>query len=304
MKILNELPIKEKTAVAIGLFDGVHKGHKALINDLEAQAGLKSLVYTFDSKPNHFAYKNIYTLDEKEQIFSGMGVDYFCLQKFDETFSNLTKEEFLKKVIYDFCAKHITVGFDFKFGKNAEGNIDFLRENCAKYDYTLSVIPEISYEGIKISSSYIRSLLSEGNMQQAAKLLGRFYFINGTIVKGNHIGTKIGFPTANLSADKLMPKYGVYATIAQIGNKRYRAVTNVGTKPTIKNDNIPNVETYILDFDQDIYDENLRVYFVQRVRREQAFATVDQLKAQIAIDAIKAAELLKNLDVYNDYIMC
>ncbi|MEG1158528.1 MAG: bifunctional riboflavin kinase/FAD synthetase, partial [Christensenellaceae bacterium] len=303
MKILNELPIKEKTAVAIGLFDGVHKGHKALINDLEAQAGLKSLVYTFDRKPNHFAYKNIYTLDEKEQIFSSMGVDYFCLQKFDETFSNLTKEEFLKKVIYDFCAKHITVGFDFKFGKNAEGNIDFLQENCAKYDYTLSVIPEISYEGIKISSSYIRSLLSEGNMQQAAKLLGRFYFINGTIVKGNHIGTKIGFPTANLSADKLMPKYGVYATIAQIGNKRYRAVTNVGTKPTIKNDNIPNVETYILDFDEDIYDENLRVYFVQRVRREQAFATVDQLKAQIAIDAIKAAELLKNLDVYNDYIM-
>ena len=306
MKILtqDDLPIRQETAVAIGLFDGVHEGHRTLIEDIENQEGLFSLVYTFDGKPNHAAYKNIYTLQEKEEIFADMQVDGFYLQAFDRQFSQMTKQEFIKRLVHDFHAKHITVGFDFRFGKNAEGTTDYLREQSEKYGYTLHVMPRIEYHGEKVSSSYIRELILAGNMEETAKLLRRFYFVDGTIEKGNHLGSKIGFPTANISTDKLLPQYGVYATIAQVDGNLYSAVTNVGTKPTVKSDDTPNIETFILDFSGDVYNEEMRVYFVRQIRREKAFANVDELKRQIASDARSASGMLENLEVYKDYIIC
>ncbi len=306
MKILtqDDLPIRQETAVAIGLFDGVHEGHRTLIEDIENQEGLFSLVYTFDGKPNHAAYKNIYTLQEKEEIFADMQVDGFYLQAFDRQFSQMTKQEFIKRLVHDFHAKHITVGFDFRFGKNAEGTTDYLREQSEKYGYTLHVMPRIEYHGEKVSSSYIRELILAGNMEETAKLLRRFYFVDGTIEKGNHLGSKIGFPTANISTDKLLPQYGVYATIAQVDGNLYSAVTNVGTKPTVKSDDTPNIETFILDFSGDVYNEEMRVYFVRQIRREKAFANVDELKRQIAGDARSASGMLENLEVYKDYIIC
>ncbi|WP_066648205.1 bifunctional riboflavin kinase/FAD synthetase [Christensenella timonensis] len=306
MKILtqDDLPIRQDTAVAIGLFDGVHEGHRTLIEDIENQEGLFSLVYTFDGKPNHAAYKNIYTLQEKEEIFADMQVDGFYLQAFDRQFSQMTKQEFIKRLVHDFHAKHITVGFDFRFGKNAEGTTDYLREQSGKYGYTLHVMPRIEYHGEKVSSSYIRELILAGNMEETAKLLRRFYFVDGTIEKGNHLGSKIGFPTANISTDKLLPQYGVYATIAQVDGNLYSAVTNVGTKPTVKSDDTPNIETFILDFSGDVYNEEMRVYFVRQIRREKAFANVDELKRQIASDARSASGMLENLEVYKDYIIC
>jgi len=267
MKILtqDDLPIRQDTAVAIGLFDGVHEGHRTLIEDIENQEGLFSLVYTFDGKPNHAAYKNIYTLQEKEEIFADMQVDGFYLQAFDRQFSQMTKQEFIKRLVHDFHAKHITVGFDFRFGKNAEGTTDYLREQSGKYGYTLHVMPRIEYHGEKVSSSYIRELILAGNMEETAKLLRRFYFVDGNL---------------------------------------YSAVTNVGTKPTVKSDDTPNIETFILDFSGDVYNEEMRVYFVRQIRREKAFANVDELKRQIASDARSASGMLENLEVYKDYIIC
>ncbi len=306
MKILTQenLPFQQETAIAIGLFDGVHEGHRTLIEDIEKQQGLFSLVYTFDGKPNHAAYKNIYTLQEKEEIFADMKVDGFFLQEFDETFSQLSKQEFIERLVGDFHARHITVGFDFRFGKNAEGTTEYLEEKSSKYGYTLHVMPRIEYHGEKVSSSYIRKLILAGDMRQTAKLMKRFYFVDGMIEKGNHLGSKIGFPTANISTDKLLPQYGVYATIAQIDGELYRAVTNVGVKPTIKDDDTPNIETFILDFSGDVYNESMRVYFVDQIRREKAFANLEELQRQIAMDAQRAKELLRNLDVYKEYVIC
>lgn len=306
MKILTseDLPFPYGTAIAIGLFDGVHEGHQTLIRDIEEQKGLFSLVYTFDGKPNHAAYKNIYTLKEKEEIFSCMQVDGFYLQAFDHTFSKLSKRAFLERLVYDFHAKHIAVGFDFRFGKNAEGTTDYLREQSKRYGYTLHIMPRIEYQGGKVSSSYIRELILDGNMEEATKLLSRFYFVDGAIEKGNHLGSKIGFPTANISTDKLLPQYGVYATIAQIDGKLYPAVTNVGIKPTVKDDDTPNIETFILQFSGNVYNEAMRVYFVSQIRREKVFDNVEELRRQIARDVQSAADMLTNLEVYKEYIIC
>ncbi|MEG1472676.1 MAG: bifunctional riboflavin kinase/FAD synthetase [Christensenella sp.] len=298
MKLITQkdLPLKEPTAVAIGLFDGIHKGHSALINDIKQYKDeLKSLVYTFDTKPNHAAYKNIYTAQEKFSIFSSMQIDAFYMQPFTAEFSQLTKEEFLRRITDDFNAKHITVGFDFRFGKNAEGTAQYLEQQAEKHGYTVRVVPEVLCNEGKISSTLIRTHIERGEMQSTAELLGRFYFIDGIIEKGNSIGAAIGFPTANISTDKLMPKYGVYATFVEIGGKRYSAVTNVGVKPTITDDGTPNIETFIFDFSDDVYDAAMRVNFVSFLRAERTFQNVDALKAQIARDAIDARTLLEKL---------
>ncbi|MEG1754440.1 MAG: riboflavin kinase, partial [Christensenella sp.] len=203
--------------------------------------------------------------------------------------------EFLRRITDDFNAKHITVGFDFRFGKNAEGTAQYLEQQAEKYGYTVRVVPEVLCNEGKISSTLIRTHIERGEMQSTAELLGRFYFIDGIIEKGNNIGAAIGFPTANISTDKLMPKYGVYATFVEIGGKRYSAVTNVGVKPTITDDGTPNIETFIFDFSDDVYDAAMRVNFVSFLRAERTFHNVDALKAQIARDAIDARTLLEKL---------
>ncbi len=300
----NDLPLKTPSAVAIGLFDGIHAGHTVLVEDIHSQIGLRPVVYTFDTKPNHAAYKNIYTLQEKQEIFACMGVDALYMQPFTPEFSRLSKDEFLQGIVYDFCARHITVGFDFRFGKNAEGDAAFLKENAAKYGYTVSIIPKVECEEGKVSSTIVRAHIERGEMEKTAALLGRFYFIDGKIEKGNSIGASIGFPTANISTDKLLPKYGVYATIAQIDGKSYPAVTNVGVKPTVTDEGIPNVETFLFGFSGDVYDEKMRVHFVSFLRGERTFPDVDKLKAQITRDARAAQDLLGNLEVYKDRILC
>ena len=305
MKVLTEydLPYKQPTAVAVGLFDGIHRGHAELISDIRRYDGLQSLVYTFDTKPNHAIFKNIYTAEEKISIFSAMEVDALYMQPFTEAFSRLSKDEFIEGLVHDFNAKHITVGFDFRFGKNAEGNADYLSGQAEKYGYTVRVVPEVSCGEGKVSSTLIRAHIERGEMEQTAELLGRYYFIDGRIEKGKHLGSAIGFPTANISTDKLMPRYGVYATIAQVDGKCYPAVTNVGIRPTVSDNDVPNIETYIFDFAGDVYDERLRVYFVSFLRSEQAFADVAALRAQIARDADAARGMLRNLEVYKACIL-
>ncbi|WP_066683348.1 bifunctional riboflavin kinase/FAD synthetase [Christensenella intestinihominis] len=305
MKLLtqNDLPLHEGTAVAIGLFDGIHAGHTTLIHDIECQAGLKSLVYTFDTKPNHAAYKNIYTAGEKVSIFASMNVDMLYEQPFTKEFSQLTKEAFLQRIVKDMCAKHITVGFDFRFGRNAEGTAGYLQEQAGRFGYTVYVVPAIKSGAEKVSSTLIRGYIEHGEMERTASLLRRFYFIDGKIEKGRHLGSSIGFPTANISTDKLLPRYGVYATIVQIDGKCYPAVTNVGVKPTVSDAGVPNVETFIFNFSGDVYNERMRVNFVSFLRGERPFPNVAALQKQIAQDAHLAQEMLRDLEVYKEYIL-
>ena len=305
MKLLtqNDLPLSEETAVAIGLFDGIHAGHMALIHDIECQTGLKSLVYTFDTKPNHTAYKNIYTAEEKASIFASLNVDMLYQQSFTREFSRLTKEAFMERIVKDMRARHITVGFDFRFGRNAEGTAGYLQEQAGRFGYTVCIVPAVKCGDGKISSTLIRGHIERGEMEQTASLLGRFYFIDGKIEKGKHLGSSIGFPTANISTDKLLPRYGVYATIAQIDEKCYPAVTNVGIKPTVSDAGVPNVETFIFDFSGDVYNEWMRVNFVSFLRGERTFPNVDALQKQIAQDAHLAYEMLRDLEVYKNHIL-
>ena len=307
MKILTkkDLPLHEKTAVAIGMFDGLHLGHMQLIQDIEAQSsnGCKSIVYTFNMKPK--TTKLIFTNKEKESLFRTSGIDYYYPRSFDKKFSNILPEQFLDSLIADLNITHITVGFDFKFGRNAQGNTEYLKQAAKQYGFTLSIIPEVTIAGEKVSSSSIREMIEDGNMELTTRMLGKQYFIDGKTDTGIHLGSKMGFPTANFDIDpsKLLPKYGVYVTITNVDGVLHPSVTNVGVKPTVKNDTIPNVETYLLNFSGNLYGKKLRVYFIEKLRDEKRFDSIDELQKEIGHNSLQAQEKLADLDVYKPYLL-
>ncbi len=291
MIVLHEkdLPLKQKTAVAVGLFDGFHAGHLELVRDIERK-GLKSAIYTFDIKPG--ATDLIYTHEEKCAIAGELGVDLYFQREFSEEFSARAPEEFILSLLEDMDMAHITVGFDFRFGRGAAGDTKLLEAMGKEHGFGVSVMPEVQLDGSKVSSSAIRALITAGDMRGAARLLTREYFIEGKIEPGRRIGSSIGFPTANISTAKLLPSYGVYATRAKIDGKYFAAVTNVGTKPTVKRDDTANVETFLLDHSGDLYGSVMRVCFVEKIRDEVRFADVEQLRVQIAKDSESARQIL------------
>lgn len=298
----NDFPLKEKTAVAVGLFDGVHAGHVALINDIK-QHSEPGAIYTFDLKPS--ARRLIFTPDEKKSIFSSlMGEkDYYFEKGFDADFMALKPEEFLKLLVDNFNPSHLTVGFDFRFGKNAVGDTALLEKYAEKYDYILSIIPEVRVDGFKVSSSKIRQTITSGDMTETAELLGHFYFVDGSVQTGKQLGRTIGFPTANISTQKLLPPYGVYASYVRVNGKLRKAVTNIGINPTVKSDDRVVIESFIIDFDSDIYGDEIRVYFVEKLRDEKRFSSIETLKKQMVVDAAASAKKLSDFSVYMKYII-
>ncbi|MDR1132320.1 MAG: bifunctional riboflavin kinase/FAD synthetase [Oscillospiraceae bacterium] len=296
------LPVKEKTAIAVGMFDGVHKGHLRLVESILDKPGAAPLIFTFNTKPA--ADRLIFTSEEKKEIFDFLGVKYYYEQNFGEAFAGLSPEAFVTRLLNDFGMTHLAAGFDFRFGKDAAGNTKLLAGYAGQYGFTLDALPKVTMDGGKVSSSVIRRLIERGDMAGAAGRMGRFYFIDGRIETGRRLGNILGFPTANIHTKKLLPKRGVYATIVKLpSGRRLRAVTNVGVKPTVQAEGAPNVETFILDFDGDIYGERIRVCFVDFIRAEKRFASLEKLKAQIAADSGNAANKLADLSVYNAYIM-
>lgn len=304
MKILriNDFPIHTETAVAVGLFDGVHLGHQQLITEIQNNQALASVAYTFDIKPA--AKEMLFTAEEKISIFSNMGIDYYYSQIFNQNFACMSPRQFVEMLVHDFQMKHLTVGYDFRFGKDAAGDTTLLKEYASDYGYTLCVIPEVDdILGEKISSSLIRKLIKNGDMERAAHLLGKYYFIDGKIEKGNCLGNQIGFPTANITSDKLLPLYGVYATLVKTEKGIFPSVTNVGVKPTVQDEGKANVEAFILNFNENLYGSDIRVFFIQLIRGERKFDSIDALKTQIATDSSVAAGILKNIDVYKAYLV-
>lgn len=285
----NDLPLNEKTAVAVGMFDGFHAGHLELVRDIKHR-GMKSAIYTFDMKPG--AQELIYTHEEKCAIARELGVDYYFQREFRTEFAQLAPEEFIESLMRDMDMAHLTVGFDFRFGRGAAGDTATIERMGEKYGFGVSVMPEVQLDGSKVSSSAIREIIAAGDMRGAARLLTREYFIDGNIEAGRKIGSSIGFPTANISTAKLLPSYGVYATRVEIDGRLWDAVTNVGTKPTVKDDDTANVETFLLDYSGDLYGSDIRVHFVEKLRDEVKFSGVEQLKEQIARDSARAREIL------------
>ncbi len=289
---------KNKYVLALGMFDGLHKGHlKVLETALEManKLGAKSGVLTFDENPAKVLGADVKTLltnENKDKIIKTLGYGKLFKINFLKV-KDLTPKEFVKSVlINDLGAVHLVCGENFRFGKNAQGNTTVLEEICKHYGIGLSVVTHVTDNDITISSTIIRNALKNGDVATANCLLGRNFGFNFKVVKGNKIGRTLGTPTINqhFPKDFIVPKYGVYASLVYVNNKVYCGVTNIGVKPSIgKYD--PLSETWIQDFDLDIYGKDIRVELVDFIREEKKFENLDMLKEEIYSNAQTAKKL-------------
>lgn len=290
-------------AVAIGHFDGVHRGHQAVIAkavELGRHHGIESAVMTIHPHPkevlgqgNHYLAQ-LTPLEEKLACFAELGVDTAYVLHFDQKLAALQPEQFVEQVLFPLQIRHAVVGFDFSFGHRGSGNADTLRELGQPF-MQVEVVAPVHQDGAKVSSTRIRDLLGSGLVEDAADLLGRPYAVSGIVSHGDGRGRTIGFPTANVApADRFVyPRLGVYAAHVWLGDERYNSIINLGIKPTFQNEAaLPVLEAHIFDFDQDIYGQSARVDFLAYIRPEQKFSSVHELVGQIREDADKARELL------------
>jgi riboflavin kinase/FMN adenylyltransferase len=286
-------------AVAIGNFDGVHLGHAALLRNMVEHSrlvGATPTTLTFYPHPVEvlrpsIKLERLTTASEKLALLEAMGVELVLVEKFDAHLAGLSAREFFDNYLVNgLKAKSVHVGFDFSFGKGREGNVDVLGQMARERGIHLQVEAPHQLGELKISSSAIRQLIRDGDVAKAAEWLGRPYSIVGPVVQGDRRGAKLGFPTANVRypAEKVLPKNGVYLTRATWQKQNFRSVTNVGIRPTFNQEASPNVEVHLLDFSARLYDEYLQVEFLERIRDEKKFDSLDALKAQIAMDVARA----------------
>lgn len=295
IKNLNQKNNIPPLALTIGNFDGVHLGHLEIfdkVKKLAKEKNLSSAILTFEPhpaaffRPNHPKNFRINSLTQKLNIFKNQGIDYAIILPFDENLANVKAKNFVKDILEESLnTKHLTIGYDFIFGKNREGDFNFLKKEAS---FEILKIPALEKSGQVCSSSLIRNFVKEGNICEANKLLTRNFSIQGLVNEGRKLANQLGFPTANLVAKPhlINPKFGVYKTETFIPelNQRFPSITNFGIKPTIKENKIPLFETYILDFNQNIYGKKIRVEFTDFIRDEKKFESLDELKNQIKLD--------------------
>ncbi|MGG0670742.1 bifunctional riboflavin kinase/FAD synthetase [Sporosarcina koreensis] len=294
-------------SLAIGFFDGLHKGHQTVIKEAKAKAeqlSIRSAVMTFDPHPSHLFGKGrekigyITKYPEKSRLLEGMGIDTLFIVTFDWDLASLSPESFIDIFIKGLGIKHVTAGFDFTFGSKGAGTMEQMAA-LSNGEYGTTVIEKVTDSDEKISSTRIRKLLSEGNVEKTASLLGRPFRTVGTVIDGEKRGRLLGFPTANVSIDEetILPANGVYAVLFSVGGQSYKGVCNVGVKPTFHDpDTIkPNVEVHVLDFSSDLYGKEATVDWIARIRAEQKFNSVDELIEQISKDKETARQLLSKM---------
>lgn len=299
---LNDIYLKD-VWLTIGSFDGVHLGHQEVIHGLTAGAhanGVQAVVITFYPHPAVVLGKRkdpmyLTTPEERAALLGELGVDVVITYPFNTQVASLTAEQFMAQTKEHLGLRQLWVGQDFALGRGREGNVERLRQLGEVLGFELKVIPPAVENGVPISSSRIRSLLSQGDVVQAAHLLGRPYSLEGEVIQGDGRGRTIGIPTANLSIweERIVPKNGVYVTRVHVDNQAWGSVTNIGFRPTFDNQNErPQVETHILDFYQDLYGQRVRIEFLLRLRDEQRFPSIDALIQQIHNDVVKARQAL------------
>ncbi len=302
MKLLYDLTelssSKEPIGIALGTFDGLHIGHQEVIGQMVAhchEKGYKSVVYTFSNHPreltrNGHKVQKLASNRDKVKLIEATGADYLLMVPFDETFMKTEPELFVKNFLIDgMNVKSLAVGFDYRFGKGAEGDVDLLKQLSARYGYELMVISPVALNGHKISSSEIRDRIKHGDMVTARAMLGRPYSVVGPVIKGKQVGRKLGFPTANILPEAHMSliRPGVYVSYTEVGNVLYPSLSNVGYNPTFDQTEL-NLESFLLDFDEDIYGETIRIFFIDHIRDEQKFKSLDALIAQMNEDLLFA----------------
>lgn len=292
--------LQNSTYVALGSFDGLHMGHMKLIDKtikLAKKNNAKSMVFTFKNHPRmvinkELAPRIIMDNESKIKILQSVGLDIVNLVSFDKEFMKITPEEFIGNLVEHYNVKGIVVGFNYRFGYKNLGDSSLLRKMSSKYNYLLQVVDPVKLKGQVVSSSIIRDAISEeGNMKKARRMLTRPFMLEGNIISGKQLGRKLGFPTVNLDYDKrfILPRGGVYYTIVYYKNRPFRGITNVGYNPTVE-DNKLSVETNILNFHENIYNEHISIFFIDRIRDEKKFDSLDELADQLKKDKMYASK--------------
>lgn len=307
---LENLKITSKTSVALGNFDGIHIGHREIMsNALETAAaeGYKSLCFTFSNHPFNFilrreesdpdAVKLICTEEEKVELIEAMGFDILVNVPFDEHIMKMRAREFFDDIIVgSLNAAHVSVGFNYTYGARAEGKPDLLIKQCGEAGISVSIRDAVMLDGNVVSSTLIREMISTGNMEMTARLLGRPYSFAGTVSHGKKLGSRMGIPTINIPAPdrQMLPPNGVYFSRIDIGGRQFSSVSNIGINPTVNDDpGRKTIETNIFDYDDDAYGSDVTVYFDHFSRGERKFRDKEELFAQIARDCENARNYRK-----------
>ncbi len=291
--------------ITIGNFDGIHLGHQKILKDVKRRSSeLKgdSIVYTFDPHPLNILFPHkkvplITSFSEKIKLIEESGIDIVICEDFTPEYANLSPRQFVKDILLDkIGVKAVFVGHDYAFGKGRKGNIDTLKQLGKELVFEVHVVDAVKVDAILVSSTKIRDTIQKGDVKKVAGFLGRSYSISGKVEKGKSRGKGLGFPTANLrSVEEICPKPGIYAVHVSYRDQPYQGVVNIGFNPTFK-DKTLSIEVYILEFNKDIYDEYIKISFVERLRDEKAFDSPEALVEQIKKDVEMAREIL-NVDL-------
>ena len=300
-----DLVVNEKMAACIGYFDGFHLGHQSLFNKtltIAKQKSLRSALISFDPDPWVILHgvpnaNHLTTIEDRKILAEILGFDVWISINFDKKMASLTPEEFINK-LKSINIQELVCGFDFKFGSKGTGTIETLQD-AQSDDFKIHIISEYKVDNEKVSSTRIKIALKNGNMELVKQLLGRYYQLNGIVVGGKQIGRKIGYPTANLqvNSEYVLPKMGVYAGYVTIDSLRYQAMISIGLNPTVKDDRIVSIEAHIFDFDKDIYNKNVNFVYVQYLRPELKFNSLNGLIAQLKEDEKECRKVLKDINI-------
>lgn len=283
----NEYHSATPLALSIGMFDGVHRGHQSIfskLNSVATEKGLKTAAFTFWPHPRkvfnpEFDLKLLNTIEEKTYLINKSGIDTLFLKEFDEEFRNLSGEEFVRQILVDkLNVKHLIIGYDHTFGKNKSGDFNLLKKMSSELGFEVEQVEAVDFNEKHISSTQIRNALSEGNVREANEMLGYVYSVVGKVVHGKKIGRTIGYPTANLEVDslKFLPKKGAYIVDVFVKNQHHKGMLSVGTNPTVSGTAL-TVEVYILNFDDDIYAQEISVNFREFLHDEIKFESLEKL---------------------------
>ena len=291
--------------VTLGVFDGVHRGHRYLLDSLVSQAckqGSESVVITFDPHPRLVLRANdkdlffLTTLEEKAGLLRDAGIGHLVIIDFSRDFSNMEACDFVQKILVEKVrTKHLIVGHDHHFGKSGKGNFEIIKECARSSDMIVEKVKGLRTSDITVSSTAIRKALLDGNLDEANDMLGYKYILSGIVVEGNKIGRSLGFPTANIKPDhdfKLVPANGVYAVMVNVDDAGYPGMLSIGNNPTIKKGNQRTIEVHIINFDRDIYGRKIIVTLWKRLRDEIRFNNLEQLSRQMGLDMEQTLRLL------------
>jgi riboflavin kinase/FMN adenylyltransferase len=305
LRDLPEVPLDKPSAISIGVFDGVHLGHRHLLGELMASAkarGYLSGVVTFDRHPHevlapHKEMRYLTTLEDKLHLLGETGLDFVVALPFTRQLAQMTARDFVRSLVERLRMRELWTGPDFALGRDREGNRSYLTDLGEELGFQLHRLEPVEHLGRVISSSTIRDLMREGNVREAASLLGRFPYLSGKVIPGARRGQRLGFPTANLELDKglILPANGVYAVRAHWDSANHAGVANIGRRPTFEQNAERILEAHILDFSGDLYGKELRVEFFERLRPEMRFDSGEALIAQMRSDADRARSVIEGL---------